>query len=60
MALKMINVSLSTTISYSYMILGPCHNIYNILKSKDTMSKISLFWKRMNMILSTTISYFYI
>jgi hypothetical protein len=26
-ALKMINVSLSTIISYSYMILGPCHNI---------------------------------
>ena len=42
-ALKMINVSLSTTISYSYMILGPCHKLYTIYQNKDTFSKFYCF-----------------
>ena len=39
----MINVSLSTTISYSYMILGPCHKLYTIYQNKDTVSKLYCF-----------------
>ena len=42
-ALKMINMSLSTTISYSYMILGPCHKLYTIYQNKDTVSKLYCF-----------------
>ena len=36
-------MSLSTTISYSYMILGPCHKLYTIYQSKDTVSKLYCF-----------------
>jgi hypothetical protein len=42
-ALKMINTTLSTTISYSYMILGPCHKLYTIYQNKDTVSKLYCF-----------------
>ena len=36
-------MTLSTTISYSYMILGPCHKLYTIYQNKDTVSKLYCF-----------------